>query len=352
MLAPDPTNNNMCVPAIGYKSAASSADANAKRPAVQNQLPTGDFVLIHVDLVDDKAPAIFGKLASEYSSYALRSIISTVVEAKAIDVVMRVDKSMMTSLDWWQGLFALRHSPSIAWHKTDLDKGQGSAFWCISEIQVPDDEKTLWRTADSVAHGLLTADVKLPLPPWLVGSEEHESFSKTQVQPFGEQVMPRFVDRVGFETPCFPMLGIELQWVPSLLRERDVQRTMLLKTIPPVSTHTATFHRIGSTQVFIIQLRLSRLSNETTKPAEVCRLQLKRPNSETKYEAFVVADIPQAWGLALMSITPDTLAVSSIEPEKVQVTLEDPEWLVDNLASGVAAATLLMDAGSKQTSRI
>ncbi|KAL1633537.1 hypothetical protein SLS58_011052 [Diplodia intermedia] len=154
----------MCVPAIGYTNR--KPHLQAKRAAVQNQLPTGNFVLIHVDLVDDKAPAVFGKLASEYSSYALRSTISTVVEAKAIDVVMRVDKSMMTSL-----------------------------------------------------------------------------------------------------------------------RERDVQRTMRLKTIPPDSTHSATFHRIGATQVFIVQLRLSRLSNETTKPAEGCRLQLKRPNSETKYEA-------------------------------------------------------------------
>lgn len=78
--------------------------------------------------------------------------------------------------------------------------------------------------------------------------------------------MPFFIDRCSFETVM----------MVNLYRETSLQRRLIGDTIPESSIHSATFTRIQSTQIFTIQLRLVRHSNELVKPVEGFLMKITR----------------------------------------------------------------------------
>lgn len=133
---------------------------------------------------------MFGKLINESSSATYNHVLTALSGAKRIEALMKFDNKIIASLNYRQGLFMLRHSTSIAWHPQGHARTQGSSSWWYAQNRNfryaqtwdPEEEKTVWNKADTFAYGFLTAEVSLPLPPWLVGAEGHPNFSPNQVQ--------------------------------------------------------------------------------------------------------------------------------------------------------------------------
>lgn len=119
--------------------------------------------------------------------------------------------------------------------------------------------------------------------------------------------MPFFIDRCSFENVM----------MVNLYRERSLQRRIIGDAIPAGSTHSATCTRIQSTQIFTIQLRLVRHSNELFKPVEGTLVKITREGGMI-YDCYVVADIPAVWDVTLLGLTDDTLATSSKGSENMQ----------------------------------
>lgn len=83
--------------------------------------------------------------------------------------------------------------------------------------------------------------------------------------------MPFFIDKCSFEAVM----------MVNLYRERSLQRRIIGDAIPADSIHSATFHRIQSRQIFNIQLRLVRHSNELVKPVEGAMVKITREGGMT-----------------------------------------------------------------------
>lgn len=133
-----------------------------------------NLALVTLNIAPEYSPVMFGKLINEPSSATYNHILTALSGAKRIEALMEGDNKIIASLNYWQGLFMLRHSPSIAWHPQDHARTQGSSFWWYAQNRNfryaqawdPEEEKTVWNKADTFAYGFLTAEVSLPLPPW------------------------------------------------------------------------------------------------------------------------------------------------------------------------------------------
>lgn len=80
------------------------------------------------NIAPEYSPAMFGKLINESSSATYNHILTPLSGAKRTEALMEVDNNIIASLNYRQGLFMLRHSPSIAWHPQDHARIQGSSF--------------------------------------------------------------------------------------------------------------------------------------------------------------------------------------------------------------------------------
>lgn len=83
--------------------------------------------------------------------------------------------------------------------------------------------------------------------------------------------MPFFIERCSSETVM----------MVNLYRERSLQRRIIGDAIPADSTHSATFRRIQSTQIFTIQLRLVYYSNKLVEPVEGTMVKITREGGMT-----------------------------------------------------------------------
>lgn len=113
-----------------------AADARAITIARQHRLTNINLAPVTLNIAPEYSLAMFGKLINE-SSATYNHILTALSGAKRIEALMEVDNKAIASLNYWQGLFMLRHSPGIAWYPLDQARIQRLVLVVCAEPKLP-----------------------------------------------------------------------------------------------------------------------------------------------------------------------------------------------------------------------
>ncbi|KAL1614619.1 hypothetical protein SLS54_009589 [Diplodia seriata] len=111
-------------------AAQAAANQDARQFAGAVGASSEKLAYLKFDLEDGQTPFIDGVLPAQSSNNAFSTLLQLFAGSKCIQILFRLaTPNQIQSLNWFQGLFAIRHSPRIHWKSFDDDKKSfGSDF--------------------------------------------------------------------------------------------------------------------------------------------------------------------------------------------------------------------------------
>ncbi|KAL0260190.1 hypothetical protein SLS55_003874 [Diplodia seriata] len=274
-------------------------------------------------------------MAPQSSNNAFSTLLQLFADAKCIQILCRLaTPNQIQSLDWFQGLFAIRHSPRIHWKSFDDDKKSfGSDFWFYAQNEFYQYRRihdqagnAMWTRASTFAEQFHTADVRVPFPHWMRGTpataagSTDAGYKADQVTPFEGAFTTQFPNKQSFETTT----------MVTLLRESDRAKEAVAKLAFPTASAKGRFTQYCSTRLFKVELKFPRTTHELVLPSPGSYVRIKRADAETIYNGMV-AELDTSLDIVVIGTTKSSLDTGTPGHvlENVQVDIENPTYLID-----------------------